>query len=249
MKKLITIFLVSLAITLAGASVANASFSKVFTDGSLNVPAGVTLEPLAHPFLYSESDARVVDLIGGWEVLDGDSGNVTDTDALANIGSTKAEARTRNLYVASQAVAAPPQFGATWAIGYAIQQWPFIATAGDHEFTLNYTISQDMDTDVPGEWASAMNRFGVYVYNENLGGGWYNSTELFKEIYDGDSYSCQDNGSLYVTGNFADGDTGYLTFYALSDAAAYTLIPAPGAVVLGTIGVGLIGWLRRRRTI
>jgi len=46
------------------------------------------------------------------------------------------------------------------------------------------------------------------------------------------------NIGLHGTGGFLD--------YVTVDTAC---IPAPGAVLLGSIGVGLVGWLRRRRTL
>lgn len=59
-----------------------------------------------------------------------------------------------------------------------------------------------------------------------------------------------------VTNISGMGPVGYIYFNSIGDGAGADIdnlgfrpIPAPGAILLGSIGVGFVGWLRRRRTL
>jgi hypothetical protein len=113
----------------------------------------------------------------------------------------------------------------------------------------------------------------TYVGDGVLSLGDFNAGSLFTSFaYSGESVVTLDVtsfiGTLYTSG---DGFAGfniqmpvltsvplngpYVSFGSLEHGSAAKLrltpppIPAPGAVMLGSIGVGLVGWLRRRRTL
>lgn len=61
------------------------------------------------------------------------------------------------------------------------------------------------------------------------------------------SYTFASSGTYTIVFGINNGlDSIYDSYLGIDDVK---LIPAPGAMLLGTIGVGFVGWLRRRRTL
>jgi hypothetical protein len=155
---------------------------------------------------------------------------------------------------ASASTAGVPSAG---AYGQAYQNIYFeVGADGPRSFTAPWEVDWAVDSGGPGGTAYVDGQINmalyVWAYDDVLGADdWLvldeDSFSFSAYAWDGGAASNIWSGDLTVSGNFYEGEYGSVLLWV--DAQATATIPAPGAVVLGFLGTGLVGFWRRRNAL
>ena len=233
MKKIIMIFVMAVVVLTAGsvrAGLTNDSFeSGDLTGWSTVVPSGATVSVVAShadPMTNVGGDGPIVYGTTSWAPTDGSAFALLKTDGPGSL---------TQLYQS------------------------FYATAGA-DLTFDYFWdSQDyapFDDTGTGVLLSGLGTGGPLVstlFSHNIGsnpsgpGGGTDPGDFYGTPWTSVSYTIANSGVYTLLITNMNGLDSILDSYVGIDNV--NVIPAPGAILLGSIGVGFVSWLRRRRTL
>jgi len=249
MKKLITIYTV-IGLILAVSSVANAA-PTVSSGGYARVDYTVTLPGSATDIIeYQHTHAEAgFDISTGTPVSTADDYTQPYSYAYASTlyswGEGKADTTTDYLSAENYA-AAGGLFPESWGYGLAIYRLSFILPTAQ-TIDIGYALTGNV-------WAQSTivggSAFSVGLASIEIDGAMvYDSDPYwddYVEVVGIGSASKDISESGTISHLFGQGSHEIAIFVDTYENAA---IPAPAAILLGGIGVGLVGWLRRGRTL
>jgi len=194
----------------------------------------------------AESGSRAVAEDRGGYDEDIDSPTPPDeySAATASVGDALAVAGTEPGSVAASVYASPAP--GSWARSYA---WPYQSLwfqalqDGYAEFTAEFTMAGSLATEFLGDRAFMDGSLGLL-----LSGGTNPDPVYFEyRVENGSSLVLPDSPIYLTAGGVLEAGQWYELWISVDASAAACSVPAPGALLLGTFGTGVIGLLRRHK--